>query len=218
MKTALLVLVLIGVWPAHAREQQLTLSLWSELEPMVAEGEEYPVSEETAARRLLEEARLYLSAMIFGYRFTYIPKDRARALDDHFDLTPVAEIPWGDPSLRIVYVERREDRLVAKVSYDLQAYQTDRRRAWGSNAIPVAGGLAEQSALGGQAARLAAFQEAVKQAVRDYARTRYPSKPREIAGDVLLWEEPCTVISRGAYNTRVTVKLRVEEITPYRVF
>lgn len=209
---------LLAVFSAQALDDRLTLTLWSELEPMIVEGDEHPVSPETAAERLLEEARIFVSAMIYGYRFAYTPSDLSRGVPDRFELEPVAEIPWGDANLRILHTELRDDRIVAQVTYSMQPHHQNRRLSWSSNTIPLSGGKAEDSLIRGQSARLEAFRQAVKQAVREYARTRYFSKPREIAGDVLLWTAPYTVIAGGAYSTQLIVKLRIDEHTPYRVF
>jgi hypothetical protein len=185
---------------------------------MILEGEEHPVSPETAARRLLEEARILLSAMIYGYRFVYTPSDSLRGVEELFELDPVAEIPWGDPRLQILFTEEQGNRLYAKIAYTLAEHQHGRRSSWASNVIPISGGMGEESVFRGQSARLDAYRDAVKQAIKEYARTRYLNKPKELRGDVLLWAEPYTVISQGAYTTQVSIKLRLDSHTPYRIF
>ena len=86
---------------SHAQNSPLSLRLWCELEPMVQEYEDYPLSTEEAQRRALEEAREILSGMVYGYRFRYTPGDRVRSIEEEFLLTPVAEIRWGDPNMRV---------------------------------------------------------------------------------------------------------------------
>jgi hypothetical protein len=211
------VLLLIAP-PALAQQERLILDLWTELEPMIMEGEEHPVSPTTAAERMLEEARILLSAMIYGYRFVYTPSDVLRGVEELFELIPIAEIPWGDPRLEILFTERQGNRLQAKIAYGLVEHQRNRRSAWASNMIPLSGGTGAESVFQGQSARMDAYRDAVKQAIKEYARARFLNKPKELRGDVLLWGEPYTVISQGAYTTQVSVKLRLASHTPYRVF
>ncbi len=213
----ILVLFLCAV-QAGAIEEQLILNLWTELEPMIIEGDEHPVSFDTAAKRMLEQARIFFSGMIYGYRFTYTPSDISRGVADRFELLPVAEIVWGDPRLVILYTEKRDNRIFAKISYSMQNFMSERRKSWNSNTIPLSSGQGEESLFKGQAARMDAYREAIKQAVREHARKRYYNKPRELSGDLLLWEEPYTIIKSGTYTTRVTVKLTIHTHTPYLIF
>ena len=198
--------------------ERLTLEIWCELEPAVFEGSEYPISAETAAKRLLEEARELFSAMIYGYRFSYTPSDRARGVQDRFELTPLGEVMWGDPRLKILDIEKRESRMFGKISYTLASFQEERRTAWGSNTIPTSTGRGERNVLEGVPAKIGSFEESIKQAIRDYARKRIFNKPREITGEALLWENPRTMINSGAYSTQAKIKLSILDVVPYRFF
>ena len=127
LTVVLLVLVFSVCMQTPARAERLTLSVWCELEPMVFQEDEHPVSADTAAKRILEEARAFFSAMIYGYRFSYTPYDKRRGVADSFELTPLAEIRWGDPRLRILEVEKRGNRMYGRVSYHMADYQLARR-------------------------------------------------------------------------------------------
>jgi hypothetical protein len=202
--------------PVHA--ERLTLSVWCELEPMVYQEDEHPVSADTAAKRILEDARVFFSAMIYGYKFSYTPYDRGRGVADSFELTPLAEIRWGDPKLRILEIEKRGNKMYGRVSYHMADYQLARRTSWGSNTIPFASGRGEEILLKGIEAKLLSFKESVKQAVREYARKRVFNKPKEIRGEVLLWAEPKVLIDSGAYSTSVRIKLFIKELIPYSIY
>jgi hypothetical protein len=195
----------------------LTLELWCELEPMGGE-QETPVSEEQAARRLLEEARQTLSAMLYGYRFLYIPADSLRGVAETFQLEPIGEIAWGDGRLRILSTERHDGRLYARLEYRLEPAQSARRSAWSSNVIPQAAGDGTGSLLAGPAEKQTALRAAIREAIRNHLRPRILNKPREIRGEVLLWSEPRTVVRAGLYQTRAEVKVRVTQVVPYRIF
>jgi hypothetical protein len=204
----------------HAQADLISLRLWCELEPMVQENEEYPLSTEAARRRGLEEARLILSAMIYGFHFRYTPADRLRQIEEEFTLIPVAEIPWGDPNMRVTDAYVEDSLLFLKIQYRLQEFQFARRRAWASNSVQAGSGVGSHSVFTSPSpeGKRQAFEEAMKNAVREALTPVHFNKPREVTGEILLWSEPQTIIQSGAYTTRVDVKLRIKEIRPYSLF
>lgn len=199
---------------------QLEVSVWCELEPMIQENEEYPLAREEARRRVLEEAREILTAMIYGLEFSYTPADAARKTSEEFRLFPIAEIRWGDGQMRIAEAEIREKRLFARVYYDLEDFQSARRRAWESNTIPTATGSGEHSLFTASSpeGKRRSLEAALKDAIRNHLRPVLFNKPREIKGELLLWQEPQIIIASGAYLTRLKVKLQVKEIRPHSIF
>jgi hypothetical protein len=221
LRLLLPILLLVVSRPVFAQGRFLSARLWCELEPLIqSEGQEYPLPREEARRRLLEEARGVFSAMIYGYRFRYTPGDETRGVAEEFVLLPVAEISWGDPHLRIVDAWTEGSRLYAKLEYELQPFQEDRRRAWGSTAVPTATGLGESSMFPGPApqSKARSLQAAFREAIRNHLRPIRFNKPREVTGEILLWTPPAVVIEAGAYQTRIEVKLRVLEIRDYGIF
>ncbi len=65
----------------------------------------YPIPVDVAEKTLLEQARVLLSGMVYGWSFSYIPGDKARRVEESFVLTPLAQIPWGSPRLRVTETE-----------------------------------------------------------------------------------------------------------------
>lgn len=217
----LIALLLLIPWAAFSQESYLAARLWCELEPLIqSNDQEYPLPKEEAQRRLLEEARQVFSAMIYGFEFAYTPGDRTRGVADEFILTPIAEIPWGDPRLRIVDAWIGEARLFAKVEYDLQGFQEDRRQAWGSTAVPTATGIGEWNMFLAPApvSKARSLEAAFREALRNHLRPIHFNKPREVTGELLLWDPPSVIIEAGTYQTRVDVKLRLREIRDYSLF
>ena len=181
--------------------------------------EEKPADEvEHAAKRALEDARVIFSAMIYGYRFRYVPSERARGIPEQCTLEAIAEIPWGDAGMSVQSTQVQEKMLHVKVQYTLTEFQFRRREAWGSNAVPLAAGIGTGDLFQGPQAKLTALQDAFRESVRSYLRSRTLSRPREVTGELLLWESPYTVIQEGAYVTRVKIKLFIRESVPYRIF
>ncbi len=206
-------------FPARGQDNRVIVRPWADLEPFVRVGQDpYPLSTETAERRILEEARVLLSAMVYGYTFDYIPFDAARKVLETFQLTPVAQIAWGADRVRVVETDVEDTRLYARVSCTLTDFELSRRNAWSSGAVDMATGTGEGDLFKGYTDKITALQNAIKEAIRENLRTRVLNKPREVKGEVLLWEDPRTVVRAGRYFTTAKVRLHVSEIVPYRIF
>ncbi len=222
MRTLFFALLALFLWPrpARAEQTQLSLRLWCELDPMVQDSEDYPLSDEEARRRILEEARFLLSGMIYGFDFLYTPADARRGIEEEFTLAPVAEVLWSDPNLRITDAYLQDAFLFVKIYYDLEDFQVARRRAWASTAITASTGVGTHSVFTDPApvGKRRALEEAMKQAIRNALRPVHFNQPREITGELVIWEQPRTVIRSGAYTTELTLKLRVKELRPYSLF
>jgi hypothetical protein len=213
-------LILCASLPASADVADLLfIRPWVELEPMVRiDPEEYPIPLDTAARKLLEEARQLFSGMIYGWSFTYTPGDRARRVEESFALAPLAEIPTGSPRLLVRETEVEDSKLWARISYALDADESMRRSAWESNTAALSTGQGGADVILGPAAKRASLNDAIRDAIRLSLDTRYLNKPREITGEVVLWDDPRTIVHSGRYTTTAKVKLVVRELIPYRIF
>ncbi len=201
--------------PLH--NEIISLHLWQETEPMVWTKEEPRTKEETY-RELLQEASEILSGMLYGYDFYYVPYDKSRNIAEEFKLTPLARIQWGDPNLKIEATEKRGNRVYVKLNYYLESFQEARRKAWSSNTFPIVSGSGRGNLFAGTTEKSESISQAIKEAIRNHLRPRVFNKPRELRGQLLIWKEPYIIIQEGSYITRVTIKLRVGEITPYRIF
>ncbi|NOY07983.1 MAG: hypothetical protein GXP33_03975 [Spirochaetes bacterium] len=198
--------------------ERLSVNVWWELEPMVSLEGEYPVPKEVAIKKLLEEARIFLSSMIYGYSFIYTPSDKTRKIKDVFVLKPAALIKWGDKRLEVTDVRQEDKRLHAKVLYHLLEFQYLNREAWSSSAIAVSSGMGTGNIFKGSAERRVSFKNAVKDAVRNYLRPRIYNKPREVSGEVIVWNSPEVTVNDGMYVTTVRIKIRIKKVVPYRIF
>ncbi len=62
------------------------------------------------------------------------------------------------------------------------------------------------------------LEEAFKEAIRNHLRPVLFNKPREVRGELLLWQAPRVVVEAGDYLTAAAVKLRLQEVRPYSFF
>jgi hypothetical protein len=217
----ILVIVLFSAaTPVHADSpDRLFIRPWIELEPLVRIGPgPYPIPVDTAEKTLLELGRVLLSGMVYGWDFVYEPGDRSRRVEERFELTPLAEVPWGSPRLRVTETEVEDTRLWARISYALNEEESRRRAAWDSNTADLSTGTGAAPIQDGDAGRTKSLQAAIRDAIRRSLDTRYVNKPREITGEVVLWTDPSMIVRAGTYVTTATVKLLVRELVPYRIF
>ncbi len=198
---------------------RLFIRPWIELQPLarLEPGDpEKPIK--AAEQELLEEGRVFFSAMIYGWTFTYIPGDLARKVKESFTLTPIAEVPWGSPRLEVRETERDEAKLWARMSYALNDDEAQRRLAWESNTAALSSGRGQAKVSDGASARMASLRDAVRDAIRRSLDSRYINKPRQIDGEAVLWDDPTILLGSGAFSTSAKVKLLVRELVPYRIF
>jgi hypothetical protein len=201
-----------------AGDDRLFIRPWVELEPVVRIEPEYPIPLEKAGQWVLEEARTLLAGMVYGWTFVWTPGDVSRQVEDRFELAPVAEIPWGSERLTVRQTQVEEARLFAQVSYTMDAAEQLRRESWAGAVVDAATGSGEAPAMKGRQAKLEAIANAIKDAVRNQLHTRIFNKPREIRGEVVLWDDPQVWVVQGAYHAVARIRLRVTGIVPYRIF
>ena len=169
--------------------------------------------------RVLMEGRYVFSGMLYGFDFRYVPSDRTRQVEEEFSLEPVAQIPWGDPSLRVVSTRRRGDgAFVARLRYDMAPFQRSRYEAWRSNVVDPAAGEGRGELLSGLDGKMSAIEEAVKSAIRFRARQRTYNKPRLVKGRVLLEEPPRVFVKSGTYVAQVEIFLILDEMQHYTAY
>lgn len=177
-----------------------------------------PLDRKEAVRRVLEEARIVLSAMLYGFEVRYTPPDTEREVEEYFKVDPVAKIKEGDPRLRTLDTRTSEGRFYVRFRYNMAEHQIRRRSAWESNTIPSVTAEGTTPLYKGYRGKFDSFEEAIKQGLRAYLRPREYNKPREIVATVLFRDPPRTWITAGGYHSKVSMKLRIEEVLPYGAY
>jgi hypothetical protein len=215
--------VFLCLWPlvqvAAQPVDRVFIRPWIELEPLVRIGDgPYPIPVADAEKSLLDDARVLISGMVYGWSFRYIPADKGRRVEELFELTPLALIAPGTPRLRVLETEVSDTRLYARVAYTMNDEEVSRRAAWDSNTAEMSTGLGTADIMAGPQARSESLSNAIRDAIRLALDQRYLNKPRQVTGDVVLWEDPAVLVRTGAYATSAKVKLVVRELVPYRIY
>jgi hypothetical protein len=218
MRAALSLIFLLLCVNAGAADR-LFVRPWIELEPLVRiDPARYPLPVDVAEKDILELGRVLFSGMIYGWTFTYNPGDKARNVTETFTLTPVAQVAWGNPRLRVTETEVSDARLWARIAYSLDDEESLRRSSWDSNTALLSTGSGSESVMVGPGGREASLRAAIRDAIRRSLDTRWVNKPRQVDGAVVLWEDPVTIVGSGTYTTQAKIKLMVRELVPYRIF
>lgn len=199
-------------------DSQLFFTLWVDLEPAIAAGEETPRTEKRASELLFREAVFVASGLIYGYTYEYVPPDSARRIEEAFTLTPRAEVRRGDPRLEAIDGYVRNKRVYSQFLYRLEPFQQQWLESWASSALPRVEGVGEFPWWQGHESKLASIEEAVKSAIRNHLRTQVRNKPRRSRGSVILTREPRVFVDAGAYRAEVSVRIKVDEVDPQSVF
>ena len=198
---------------------RLVIRPWFEREPLVRIGPgPYPVPLDSAEKSLLEIGRVLISGMVYGWSFDYEPGDKSRRVAERFVLTPIAQVPWGSPRLRVTETEVSDTRLWARIAYTLSDEDSRRRVAWDRNTADLSTGEGTAAIQDGDAGRTKSLESAIQDAIRRSLDTRYVNKPREVTGEVVLWTDPVVLAKSGQWITSATVKLVVHDLVPYRIF
>lgn len=177
-----------------------------------------PVDDREYIRDLLELSRQWFSGIIYGYQFIYRPSDQVREVSELFTIEPVHQIPWGDNDLEYLGYYEEDQKIELSFRYFPKDYERSRLKAWRSSRLPDMVGQAELPDRTDMQSRMESFDEAVKQAIRNYYRQVIPNKPREIRGRIALRNVPRSFADGGRIFTSLRVIIDTEEVQEYQHF
>ena len=201
--------LVLGATGNSGEDGYLSGQFWWEADPFIGELES-SFTLEDGLPLMLDEARWVFAGMIFGFDLLYHPPDPGRQVEELFELQPLGEVPWGDPSLKVLNAWPVENRFRADLEYRLSDYQRRLRLIWESAVLPSAGGQGSYTLFEGMEGRRKALERGVLQAVRSHFQARTRNRPRAIRGRVVLAEVPYVLIREGQYVSRVRIRMDLE--------
>jgi hypothetical protein len=220
---AALAVLALSLGPAHDSGAQvpgavLRAEFWADREPVPGADDPWPVTPEIARRRILDEAARVYSGVVYGFDYEYTPYDKARGLEERFELAALGSIPpealvlkpgakaFSDYDIR-VYVEYGPDESQAA---RMESY---RRDPWKSSQ-----GIGKADVLRGIVGRDEAYRDALRAAVRAFLQGQEPNKPRQAKGRVVFERVPTLKVSGGFYVVQARVRVTASEVLPYRLY
>lgn len=213
--------MLAGAVPASAQAPDnpiLVVEHWSELDPLIRGVEERPLPREVVLERLVSEAQVVLSGMIYGFAFAYTPAHPDRDIPEQFTMEPHATIPRGDPGFEVFQTWIDGSRLYARILYTMDEQQLLWFTGWQSTANESSSGLGTAPFVRGPVAKIEALEDGVRSAVRELLRGEFRNRPRAVEGAVLLREAPFFGVDAGNYTARVDALIQIDSVEPYRVY
>jgi hypothetical protein len=163
-------------------------------------------------------ARFLMGGMIYGWKFTYTPSDKARAVMEYFEFAPVKEISRDDPRFTITELTPAYPKLNCWANFTLDDSTRRWEMYWDSVLFKSSNGRGKGERKAEIAGVRNAYMEAVKDAVRSYARLLEKNKPKEIRGEVLLRDNPRLFADQGWFVADIKVLINIQELTPYTSF
>jgi len=185
--------------------------------------DEYPLDGPTAGRRALEEAALFYSAMIYGWSFHYDVGEKARQIEEGFELEPVAVIEYGDPSLKVTDTEIKDMRLRVWTDYHLSDAQQRRIQVWRTGMIRNAQGIGYGPSKmevypGWIAVKKAALEDSARVALRALLRGSERNRPKEVTGFISLASFPRYYMESGRWAVFARFRVQIKEIIPFAAY
>jgi len=196
---------------------------------------EYPLEKETAYRRALEEAALFFSAQIYGWSFHYDVGERARGIEEIFELTPLGEIRWGDPGLSVTnaHFENRDfrftslqlaDVLTVWLDYRPTPAQAGRIEMWKKGYTRTAQAVG-YGPLGGPAdnsdwitIKKSTLEDSARAAVRAMLQGSERNRPRQATGFICLQTFPSYWMDAGRWAAQARFRVEVTDIVPFAAY
>ena len=170
-------------------------------------------------RKIKEIAPFLVQGMVYGWNFDYTPSDRARAVSEFFEFLPIREL--SDPELSSINYAKpwaADDRLSAWVEFRRSEAQIQSYRSWTSVQHPRIKGVGYAPLSEGFEGIRKASEQALKNAVRNYERTKVKTKPKQITGRVLISEPPLIGIDSGRYKVTLDFFMESVKIIEYKTF
>lgn len=178
-----------------------------------------------AAAAILEEARWTFAGMIWGFDYGYTPSDKARAIQERFDIRPRSTEAMAAMRLHAASARLDGTTLLVTVEYypdtqaiaELASWRTVSAAAQGLGAAPLLGAGAS-APLGQVEVRREATTVAIREALRSYLRTVTHNKPREVQGSFALCAPPRIFARDGSWVASVRLYTRVDRILSYGAY
>ena len=201
-----------------SQERMVRFALW-------ASTESYPGVEQPEAglslpvRKIRQISPFILSGMVYGWRFDYVPYDKARGVQEIFETEIVRELdeneiktiqytkPWIEDSILNCWVEYRRTDAQLHIYKSWQSVMNVRIK--GEGYAPLSEGFDGLKK---------ACDEALKMAVRNYERKWIKTKPKEITGSVFMYEPPKIGVDAGRYKVTLDFFMQTDKIIEYRTF
>jgi hypothetical protein len=225
-KSTVLLLLMVFLPGFLGAQEVLRGRVWVDLEPVYQRFVDvpYPLDTVTAQKRALEETKFYFEGMLYGWSFDYEVGERARKIEENFELHSLGSILWGDPRLTVTDGSVEGTRFYLWTEYRPDDSQRGRLKVWdggqvqktqGNGTGPLAGPVESSQWMDG---KKEALQDAARAAVRAFLRGTERNRPKEAHGLIALSEFPLYRIEMGRWVATAQFRLDLRELVPFAAY
>ena len=169
-------------------------------------------------KALAELSKTIMEGMVYGWKFSYTPFDKRRAVAEEFELEPLQSILSNDSRLSVTELRPQYPYLYCWAEYRVTDAVALHRTEWVRiNYITGKGSGSAERKLEMEGIRQA-YRNAALAAVRGYLRKNIKNKPKTVHGEMLIKDNPRLYVSGGKFTAELTVYLYIKEVIPYEVF
>ena len=203
-----------------AEEELIRFSLWATLEAYPGAGEVVDPKTPFAhpINRLKELVPFFVEGMVCGWSFTYTPSDATRNVEEYFEFEPLREYPYLESFITYTEPWVEDNRLHCWVEFRCPPHLTAWRSSWKTLGYHRISGRGQGRLTDGFDGIYEGATIALKEAVREYARSIAKNKPKEITGEVLLTGLPSIGLKSGRYIVDLDFFLNVSRIINYTIY
>ncbi len=193
--------------------------IWVFLEPHPGSFSQEDAAEFLPPREALSEVSTYvLSGMTYGWKFSYVPSDKKRGVKEIFELEPVHKIEKNDKRMKFTDIRIKYPYCYCWTEYGIPEAEAGRLQARKSVTYKTVKGRGAGSRFDELKGVYDAYTQAVKNAVREYARKILKNKPKEISGEILIKSNPRLYVESGLFKAELELYLEITQTVPYTVF
>jgi hypothetical protein len=207
-----------GAQASVAGKELLRAEFWADLEPVAGVGDEWPVSAETARKRVLEEAAWVYGGMIWGFEFRYTPYDKTRAIPERFELQPIGSLAPDTLSFAAGAGPSSMNEFHSYVEYRPEASLVSLMGSYATDPWKGCQGIGKADMNLGLKGRRASYEDGLRAALRSLLQGLEPNKPRLVRGRIVLDRPPSMSIMGGYYTAQLRARAMVIEVLPYKVY
>ena len=169
-------------------------------------------------KALAELSKTIMEGMVYGWKFSYTPFDKRRAVAEEFELEPLQSILSNDSRLSVTELRPQYPYLYCWAEYRVTDAVALHRTEWVRiNYITGKGSGSAERKLEIEGIRQA-YRNAALAAVRGYLRKNIKNKPKTVHGEMLIKDNPRLYVSGGKFTAELTVYLYIKEVIPYEIF
>jgi len=169
-------------------------------------------------KALAELSKTIMEGMVYGWKFSYTPFDKRRAVAEEFELEPLQSILSNDSRLSVTELRPQYPYLYCWAEYRVTDAVALHRTEWVRiNYITGKGSGSAERKLEIEGIRQA-YRNAALAAVRGYLRKNIKNKPKTVHGEMLIKDNSRLYVSGGKFTAELTVYLYIKEVIPYEIF